>query len=216
MGAGRTTTAEDTGGVGRTVGGGGGGISEEFANRRRYDSSGESDLERAVIRSTMNAAKTKTSHIITGKKPPEKELRLGPDTEGQLKLDGFVDKLKRYADRNGDGNEMFKTPSQLGTTLEEIKQRISGPLSTAQRDDYGSFFHDDVTKLGFELVDDGEESEWAAFDEEPEDKDRVEVVNLVFAPEAVEDGDGTPLKIFPASELEKLKVKLADTALFFL
>ena len=50
-------------------------------------------------------------------------------------------------------------------------------------------------------------------EEEPED--RVEVVNLVFAPEAVEESDGTPIKIFPASELEKLKVTLADRALFF-
>ena len=187
--------------------GSGGGVSEEFAKRRRYDNeNNEADVERAVIRSTMNAAKTKTSHIITGKKPPEKEHRLGPD-DGQLKLDGFVDKLKQYAERNGESG-MFKKSSEVNSALEEIKQRISGPR---HEDDYGSFFHDDVTELGFELVDDEDESEWAAF-EEPED--RVEVVNLVFAPEAVEDGDGTPIKIFPASELEKLKVTLADTALF--
>ena len=32
--------------------------------------------------------------------------------------------------------------------------------------------------------------------------------------EAAEDSDGSPVKIFPASELEKLKVILVDTALF--
>lgn len=190
--------------------GSGGGVSEEFAKRRRYDNeNNEADVERAVIRSTMNAAKTKTSHIITAKKPPEKEHRRSAQGEqgDQLKLDGFVDKLKQYADRNSG---MFKKSSQVNTALEEIKQRISGPLSTAYEDDYGAFFNDDVTELGFELVVDEEEPEWAAF-EEPED--RVEVVNLVFAPEAVEDSDGTPIKIFPASELEKLKVTWAKKAL---
>lgn len=195
-------TAEGTSGTR----GGGGGVSEEFANRRRYDNEG--DIERAaVIRSTMNAAKTKTSHIITGKKPPEKEQRLanGPDDDddGQRKLVGFVDKLKQYADRNS--GRIGGQSSEVNSALEEIKQRISGPLSMdtvveLYEDDYGSFF------------DDEEEPEWAAF-EEPED--RVEVVNLVFAPEAVEESDGTPIKIFPASELEKLKVTLADRALFF-
>ena len=194
-------TAEGTSGTR-----GGGGVSEEFANRRRYDNEG--DIERAaVIRSTMNAAKTKTSHIITGKKPPEKEQRLanGPDDDddGQRKLVGFVDKLKQYADRNS--GRIGGQSSEVNSALEEIKQRISGPLSMdtvveLYEDDYGSFF------------DDEEEPEWAAF-EEPED--RVEVVNLVFAPEAVEESDGTPIKIFPASELEKLKVTLADRALFF-
>ena len=165
----------------------------------------------------MNASKTKTSHIITtGKKPPEKD--------DQLKLDGFVDKLTQYADRNSDGQSAgdgsgggggwFKKPSQFNSALEEIKQRISGPR---REDAYGSFLHDDVSKLGFELVEDEdeeEESEWAAFAEEPAE-DRVEVVNLVFAPEAAEDSDGSPVKIFPASELEKLKVILVVTALFF-
>ena len=194
-------TAEGTSGTR-----GGGGVSEEFANRRRYDNEG--DIERAaVIRSTMNAAKTKTSHIITGKKPPEKEQRLanGPDDDddGQRKLVGFVDKLKQYADRNS--GRIGGQSSEVNSALEEIKQRISGPLSMdtvveLYEDDYGSFF------------DDEEEPEWAAF-KEPED--RVEVVNLVFAPEAVEESDGTPIKIFPASELEKLKVTLADRALFF-
>ena len=202
-------TAEGTSGTR----GGGGGVSEEFANRRRYDNEG--DIERAaVIRSTMNAAKTKTSHIITGKKPPEKEQRLanGPDDDddGQRKLVGFVDKLKEYADRNsgggiGGGSGGSVSGGMFNSALEDIKQRISGPLSMdtvveLYEDDYGSFF------------DDEEEPEWAAF-EEPED--RVEVVNLVFAPEAVEESDGTPIKIFPASELEKLKVTLADRALFF-
>jgi len=71
-------TAEGTSGTR----GGGGGVSEEFANRRRYDNEGDIELA-AVIRSTMNAAKTKSSHIITGKKPPEKEQRLanGPDDD---------------------------------------------------------------------------------------------------------------------------------------
>ena len=176
----------------------------------------------------MNASKTKTSHIITtGKKPPEKEHRLGPggSADDQLKLDGFVDKLTQYADRNSDGQSAgdgggggggwFKKPSQFNSALEEIKQRISGPR---REDAYGSFLHDDVSKLGFELVEDEdeeEESEWAAFAEEPAE-DRVEVVNLVFAPEAAEDSDGSPVKIFPASELEKLKVILVDTALFYL
>ena len=174
--------------LGAGDGGGGGSVSEEFANRRRYDTE---DERAEVIRSTMNAAKTKTSHIITSKKLPEQEQRLGPG--GQLKLSGFVDKLKQYAQRNSSSR---KKESQVSSALEEIKQRIKGPLSAAYEDDYGGG---------------DEEDEWAAFDE-PADDGRVEVVNLVFAPEAVEDG--TAIKIFPDSELEKLKVTVADRAPF--
>ena len=190
---GAEAAAAASGVLGAGDGGGGGSVSEEFANRRRYDISGED--ERAVIRSTMNAAKTKTSHIITSKKLPEQEQRLGPD--GQLKLYGFVDKLKQYARQRNSSSR--KKESQVSSALEEIKQRIKGPLAAAYEDDYGGGG--------------GEEAEWAAFDE-PTDDGRVEVVNLVFAPEAVEDGgDGTAIKIFPDSELEKLKVTVADRAL---
>jgi hypothetical protein len=115
----------------------------------------------------------------------ETESDVRPREAGSRKaassLNGLVNSLREYAKTAAPGSNR-RVSLSLDPTLDEIKKRIVRPLEFVRTNAEDVF-------------------------EEP--SDNVDVINLVFTPEAE---DGQNVKVFPPAEVKKLKMDLNSLA----